>query len=144
MDKYMHRRLRLQQLIESRFGGSKAEFAKESGVSPAYLSRILNPDSTQHKRIGEDFARNVESRLRLAPGWLDDEGTAKPREATTLYGIAISREGAAVGAEWEKLQEPLRTQIQVLIETLVAKQVRGARKKKEAVKSSQRQVRPQA
>jgi hypothetical protein len=75
---------------------------------------------------------------------LDDEGAKQVREGTTLYGIAISREGAAVGAEWDKLQEPLRTQIQVLIETLVAKQVRSARKKKETTKGSQRQTRLQA
>jgi transcriptional regulator with XRE-family HTH domain len=142
MDKYTHRRLRLQQVIESRFGGSQAEFSKEASVSPAYLSRILNPESAQHKRIGENLARNVEARLRLPSGWLDDEGASKAREPTTLYGITISREGAVVGAEWDKLHEPLRTQIQVLIETLVAKQVRRARKKKEATKGTQRQAQP--
>ena len=138
MDIYTQRRLRLQELVDNRFGGSKAAFSKESGISPAYLSRLLNPKSAQPKRLGEDLAREIEARLRLAPGWLDAEGTTKVREAIALYGIAISREGVAVGAEWDKLQEPLRSQIQLLIETLVAKQVRSTRKKKGTQKESVR------
>jgi hypothetical protein len=144
MDTYTRRRIRLQELVDTRFSSSKVEFSKESGIALAYLSRLLNPNSTQPKRLGEDLARQIESRLRLAPGWLDDEGTAKAREAIALYGIAISREGVAVGAEWDKLQEPLRSQIQLLIETLVAKQVRTGRKKKDTQKESPRQPRSQA
>lgn len=139
MDIHTRRRLRLEQLIESRFSGSKAEFSKQSGVSPDYLSRILNTSSAQHKRVGENLARTIESQLHLAPGWLDGEEKSKVVDSLALYGIAISREGVAVGAEWDKLQEPLRTQIQVLIETLVAQQVRSIRKKKGAPRQSQRQ-----
>lgn len=135
---------RLQAILLAKFGGNKADLARAIGKDPTYVSRMLNPDSPQFKRIGEETAREIEFRLQLPPRALDGESGGKPVESAALYGMSISQQGVAVGSEWDKLREPLRSQIQVLIETLVAMQVREDRKKKKARSDSSRQPRTNA
>lgn len=55
--------------------------------------------------------------------------TSARRESQTLYGIAITQEGVMVGADWEKLREPIRGQLRAVIETLASEAVRDGRPK---------------
>ena len=86
------------------------------------------------KNIGEELARLIEKRYRRPAGWLDglDMAPQQVKEPTMLYGVQITEDGVRLGHEWDKLDEPLRSQIRVMIETLVAKQVRDRRKKRPA------------
>lgn len=77
MNVYEIRRALLAQLIEKRFDGSQADFARASGISPTYVTRMLKDDtSPSRKRIGEGLARQIEDRLNLPALWLD---TARER-----------------------------------------------------------------
>ncbi|QVW25334.1 hypothetical protein KJF94_07105 [Pseudomonas hormoni] len=61
------RRANLQTLMNDRFGGTKARIADELGKSPSYIARCLSltiaPEN--RKKIGEDFARHIETVLGL-------------------------------------------------------------------------------
>jgi len=124
------RRERVVAIVEAKFDGSKAAFAKAIDRTDNYVSRMLNPNGAQHKKIGEDLARDIERKLQLPLGYLDGMTEAK---AGTIHGIEVTPVGARLGAEWEKLEEPLRSQIQTLIETLVARQKRSRRKVRDDV-----------
>lgn len=126
-DVYKIRLARLKDLLMERFGGRKTELAEALGKSDNYISRVFNAHSAQHKRIGEDLAREIETALKLPRLWLDGE-EGQVNEPTTFYGLAVSRDGVQFAQEWEKLREPLRTQIMRMVETLVAEQVRADRK----------------
>lgn len=116
---------------------SVAELARRSGIAPTTLYDLERGESrstTKLHRIAAVLQVNV---TWLETGKGNPETSGMPTEATTLHGIAISEAGAHVGAEWDKLREPLRTQIQQLIETLVAGQKRGERRKAAAIDVSQ-------
>lgn len=57
----------MRQLIDERFGGSQAEFARAVNRSPAVVWQYLSG----RRKIGEKFARHVESSLRLPTHWMD-------------------------------------------------------------------------
>lgn len=63
----MDRLSRIKTLINDRFGGSQAEFAAAVGRSPALVWQYLS----EHRKIGEKFARHVERSLGLPVLWLD-------------------------------------------------------------------------
>ena len=67
MDIYEARRLAVLELIKSLFSGHQGDFARAADISPSYVSRMLKPEGdAARKRIGEDIARKIEDRLRLA------------------------------------------------------------------------------
>lgn len=67
MDIYEARRLAVLELIKARFDGHQGGFALAADISPSYVSRMLKPEGdAARKRIGEDIARKIEDRLRLA------------------------------------------------------------------------------
>jgi transcriptional regulator with XRE-family HTH domain len=81
--------------------------------------------------------------LRCSVDWLEtgkgpvetQEGQANDR--ITVYGYSLTEDAARLAAEWEKLEEPMRSQISTMIESLVAKQIRDARSKKKSTKDGE-------
>jgi phage repressor protein C with HTH and peptisase S24 domain len=63
----MDRAKRLREIINSRFGGNQADFARHIGKSPSLVWQYLSG----HRMIGEKFAREVESKAILPKGWMD-------------------------------------------------------------------------
>ncbi|UDL04003.1 helix-turn-helix domain-containing protein [Marinobacter sp. CA1] len=63
----MDRREAVKRLIDERFGGKQADFARAINRSPSLVWQCLNG----HRNIGEKLAREIENKLRLKPGWLD-------------------------------------------------------------------------
>jgi len=57
----------LKFLIESKFAGNKAAFARAIKKPPALISQWISG----HRLIGDASARNIESKLKLGLGWLD-------------------------------------------------------------------------
>ena len=57
----------MQSLMNERFGGKKAHIADELGKSPSYIARCLSSTIApeNRKKIGEDFARHIETVLGL-------------------------------------------------------------------------------
>jgi DNA-binding XRE family transcriptional regulator len=74
MDMAKMRMDRLRALIADRFDGNQSTFASAVGKMPNYISRLLKGS----KRMGEDFAREVETILKLPPRYLDGLSEIKP------------------------------------------------------------------
>ena len=137
MDVYDTRQARLRELMRKQYDGKQSALAKAIERPDNYVSRMMSPGKNR-KRIGEDLAREIETRLRLPRGYLDGPGSSAIAETATLYGMPISEEAVRLGREWEKLQQPLRAQVATMIESLVASQVRASRAttKQKAAKQS--------
>jgi len=66
------RRLNILSIIDGRFSGSQADFARAAGIDTSYLSKLLKESGESgHKGIGETKARDFEDRLRIPHGSLD-------------------------------------------------------------------------
>jgi transcriptional regulator with XRE-family HTH domain len=70
----MDRKKLLQQLIEERFGGTQAKFARAIGRSEAQVNQWL----TGYRNIGEAGARLIEKKLKLPQWWMDGLPQATP------------------------------------------------------------------
>lgn len=57
----------LKHLINTKFAGNKAAFARAIKKPPALISQWISG----HRLIGDASARNIESKLKLGLGWFD-------------------------------------------------------------------------
>ncbi|MCY1397232.1 putative HTH-type transcriptional regulator [compost metagenome] len=73
MDIYDIRRKNLRALMKSRFNGKQALLAAALERPANYISRCLSssPNPASRKNIGEEFARDIEDRLKLRRHQLD-------------------------------------------------------------------------
>ena len=125
------------------------DLAKLVGLAPTTVYEIENGRQTETTKI--DLFAKV---LRTSTDYLRTGKPVSPAVKTVLrvedytpatWGAELSREGAEVGSEWMKLDEPMRGCIMVLIETLVAQQkkaVRPARAKKGHADADLPELRP--
>lgn len=121
-DAFDIRRRRFGELLKT---FSVASVCEALDVTPGYVSHM----KTGRKGIGGDYARKIEKALGLSKYWLDGElATGADREAKASYhGVMLTRAGALLAAEWEKLDVADRAEIEGEIYARVAKKVRGAR-----------------
>lgn len=121
------RRKALQAVINEEHGGNVSAFARRAHKAQSQIADML----AGRKSFGEKVARNIETKADLIPGILDrdpkDPNNTRSAE-TMIFGAPITAEAAQIGREWAKLDEPLRSQMATLILTLVAHQIREARK----------------
>jgi len=123
-------RLRRQELQMS-----VAALARAVGMAPSTLYDLERGDmrtTTKLHRIAAALGLSIEwlesgrgSRLSHASGKVSE-----PRANYSVHGFMITPEAARVAAEWEKLDEPMRAQVALIIESLVATQIRTARRKR--------------
>lgn len=97
-------------------------FAKTIGKSQPLLADVLRGA----KGFGERLARDIERRAGWADKLLDHEPGDRVGEPMIRYGLPISPDAVDMGREWDKIREPLRTQVLVLVRMLVEAQERGA------------------
>lgn len=72
MDKNETRRRQILDLIASKCGGKRSEFAKMVGLSESYVARMLYPPEKEgRKGIGENMVDRIEAAFKLKHGWLD-------------------------------------------------------------------------
>lgn len=124
------RQRRVRELIRDEFEGKQVLFADKIGKPDNYVSRILS-SGPNRKGIGEMMARHIEARCDKPPRWLDDapvEARVGERRRNTLFGVPISEAAVAIGRDWDKLAEPIKTQIAELIQALAAAQIRLERR----------------
>jgi hypothetical protein len=77
----MNRKIFLQQLLETRFNGSQAAFARAIKRSPAQVHQWLSG----YRTLGNAGARHIELTLALPAGWMDGvTESAMPRPLDTV------------------------------------------------------------
>jgi SOS-response transcriptional repressor LexA len=64
------RRANLRWLIDHQYGGVEARLAREVGLHPSQISRIVAPGAKGV--LGETLARRIESRTGKPEGWMDE------------------------------------------------------------------------
>lgn len=75
MDVYENRRLALINAMHARCNGKQVNLSKAIKSRPDYVSRLLS-SGPHNKRIGGDYAREIEVQLQLPPLWLDQPQSA--------------------------------------------------------------------
>ncbi|WP_141756600.1 helix-turn-helix transcriptional regulator, partial [Neisseria sp. HMSC056A03] len=79
----MSRLDKVKELIEKRFNGSQAEFARAIEKAPAQVNQWLNG----YRNIGNGAAAQIEDVLSLPRGWLDSkEEFRQPESNATVIG----------------------------------------------------------
>lgn len=84
MDIYEIRRENLRAIVKSRFNGKITGLAEAVDRAHSYISRCLTKNETHRKNIGEEFARNIEMRLRMPPLALDAWGDNEHQDSNVL------------------------------------------------------------
>ena len=93
MNKREFRRQRLQTLIDDRFNGVVADFARAVGKDQTYIARMLYPeDKPQAKSIGEKIIADISSALGIKAGWFDSNDDLPSIEIQPKYRIEILNE----------------------------------------------------
>lgn len=117
------RRKRLRQWIDAKHGGNISAFAESIGRKQPQISDVLSGT----KSFGEKLARRIEDRAQMPKRYLD--GPDVYDQLTALYhGIQLTRSGALLGAEWEKLPIDKRAEFENKIHAEVAKHIREQRR----------------
>lgn len=74
---------RLRLLLSEKFSDSQISFANIVQVNPGQVSHWL----TGFRNLGEKSARNIEERLNLPFGWLDQQTETKPARKKVSAGM---------------------------------------------------------
>lgn len=83
----MNRQERLQKIIDDRFGGSQAEFARAISRSAAQIHQWVKG----HRLLGDAGARHIEMTLNLPQGWMDIGSTLpiQEKQAPSFQSINV-------------------------------------------------------
>lgn len=119
-------------------GGSQSLISQYlGGLIPLNLRAVLFFATQLEKSPAEIYPElaglaNVETAVT---GPSSENRISEP--AILAYGAPISPRAADIGREWEKLREPIRNEVAVMIHSLVAAQVREERTPPSQAKSRQ-------
>ena len=72
MDK--HRKVRLAQLIKTKFDGDRAAFQQATSLTKGRVSQLLDPDEP----FGERAAQSLVNKLNLSARWFEGQSTPEP------------------------------------------------------------------
>lgn len=104
----MERSKALKALIDEKFGGKQADFARAIGRSPSSVWQWLSG----HRNVGEKVAREIERKLRLPSGYLDHD---PDRLARNLFDLL----GRVKGESIEAIEDPRLREIAKRMEGVV-------------------------
>lgn len=114
---------------------SVAALARAVGMAPSTLYDLERGDMRTSTKL-----HRIAGALGVLPDWLEtgrgprvfqpSSRVAEPPARYSVHGLMMTPEAAHVAAEWEKLDEPMRAQVALIIESLVATQIRAARRKR--------------
>jgi transcriptional regulator with XRE-family HTH domain len=116
---------RALKIAKEKRGWNQPEFAEAMGVDKQHV--------TNWKRRGMPASR-YEKAARILDITVDEllggpanavRSTSRVSDDIGTYGHGVTKEGMAFAREWQKLREPLKTQVHTMVETLVAEQVRA-------------------
>lgn len=116
-----------------RLGKTLAEIAKAAGISTGFLSDLEHDRSmgtTKLNALAEALELNIDYlESGTGPQGVTERYSAKSAiTRVTVHGFNLSVDGCRFAEEWEKLDEPMRSQIVTMVEGLVADQVRRKRR----------------
>lgn len=80
------RRLNLNNLITTKFGGHQSDFAAASKKNPTQVNHWISG----HRNPNGDTCRNVERAIGYPPGWMDQDHSQESTTATTQTTITTS------------------------------------------------------
>lgn len=84
MDRFLYRRKKLKELIDTHHGGVMASFAKKTGIDPSYVSRLLyKEDKPGFKRISDEIIEKIN---KVYPGWLNTKEDANITAGPDIRG----------------------------------------------------------
>lgn len=114
-------------------GKTLGEIAKLAGISTGFLSDLEQDRSkgtTKLKALADALEVDID---HLVTGSHPQSPTGRYSIKTaitrvTVHGFNLSIDACRVAEEWERLDEPVRSQIQTMVESLVAEQVRKKRR----------------
>lgn len=115
-------------------GMTVAGLAKAAGIAPTTLYDLERGDMRSSTRL-----HRIAAALGVTTEWLETgrgprtassaaPGVADARARYSVHGFMLTPEAARVAQEWEKLEEPMRTQVALIVEALVAAQIRTNRR----------------
>lgn len=99
MDNRQINLINLRKLIDERFSGNKAAFARDLGVAPNVVSRWFADTKKDNSRaISRSYARKIEEKHGLEEGWMDilhyqnyDTGKRIAEESPTAWSSKNER-----------------------------------------------------
>lgn len=118
------RRANLKAWIEKNYEGNVSAFARAADLHQPRIAEILGGT----KSFGEKYARKVETNAKMPAGHLDGLSGAGKAGMAAYHGIFLTRAGALLGAEWEKLDLTQRIDFEQKIYAAAAKKIRDRRK----------------
>lgn len=119
------RRRNLLELIEQRFGGNRAAFARAIDRPAPNVHRMLTEGEGDKRGIGEDLARSIEGKLGLEPLTLDrEEGGG--RESGEVEGTTGSTQPQTIGDLVRLISPSVNPHTERLIERLLQLDRAGA------------------
>jgi len=124
MDEQDFRRKQLRSWIAKNHDGNVTAFARIAKLHQPRLADIL----AGRTAFGEKYARRVEAAAKMPPRHLDPPNGDTKAGVAAYHGISLTRAGALLGAEWEKLDIDRRMYYEQLIYDEVAKKIRAQRK----------------
>lgn len=131
------RRHQLREWIRFNYQSVVMRFAADIGKPQPQVADMLSG----RKSFGEKVARQIEKLAEMPPMYLDTDpevaGAHSVREPTLGYhGVQLTRSGALLAAEWEKLDVVKRLKYETKILADVAKTVRDRRKSHKDVRDT--------
>lgn len=115
-------------------GMSVDALARAAGIGASTIYDLQRGDMRTTTRL-----HHVADALGVSVAWLETgrgprvpsptQRVSDQRAHYSVHGFMLTPEAARVAQEWEKLDEPMRTQVALIIESLVATQIRAARRK---------------
>jgi hypothetical protein len=124
MDKEDVRRSNLRAWVRSSPEENVTAFCRRWNLRQSHLSEIL----AGKRPFGERLARSIEKKAKIPPEQLDRVSDGPKEPSAAYHGISLTRAGALLGAEWEKLDLDKRIEYEQKIYAEVAKKVRTSRR----------------
>lgn len=91
---YKTRRENLRKLM-AEWGGPTSLAKKLGHSNGSYIAQLVGPHPS--REISEKVAREIEAKLQLASGWLDQEHNGKPRQVDDeTLGLCVRAVAAAI------------------------------------------------
>jgi len=119
------RRQNLRDWIANSPEGKPSPWAKRWKFNQSHISEIL----AGKRAFGERLARQVERKVKMPERYLDGVSDGAKEQKAPYHGILLTRAGALLGAEWEKLDLAQRSDFENAIYTAAAEKIRASRKR---------------
>jgi transcriptional regulator with XRE-family HTH domain len=125
---------RALKIAKERFGWNQARFAKALDVEKQHVTNWLarRMPADRYATVARVLEISVEELISGEPAnsYSERAGAANISEPRLVgYGIDISREAFLFASEWEKVPEPMKSQISALVHALVSESAREKRKR---------------